>query len=130
MKEIARNAYLNKLITSRNVNLIKIITGIRRCGKSYLLDPIFKNYLISDGVPEDHIIHLNLELDKNKEYRDSTTLREYVESKIVDDDQYYVLLDEIQLVDGFEGVLSVFLLCTMLTLMSLVAILNFYLAIL
>lgn len=109
MKEIARDAYLNKLIASRGINLIKIITGIRRCGKSYLLDPIFKNYLISDGVSKDHIIHLNLELDKNKEYRDSTTLRKYVEGKIVDDKQYYVLLDEIQLVDGFEGVLSGFL---------------------
>lgn len=109
MKEIPRATYLNRLIESRGIHLIKIITGLRRSGKSYLLDPIFRNFLLKDGVSADHIIHLNLEEDKNKHLRDATKLREYVESKIKDDGQYYVLLDEIQLVPEFEGVLSGFL---------------------
>ncbi|MBQ9180585.1 ATP-binding protein [Candidatus Saccharibacteria bacterium] len=109
MQEIPRDKYLQKLISHQRVPLIKVITGIRRCGKSYLLDPIFKNYLIGQGVPEDHIIHLNLEFDKNKIYRNPTALREYVEGRIGDSGQYYVLLDEIQLVPEFEGVLSGFL---------------------
>ena len=109
MKKIARDIYLKKLIASRGIDLVKIITGIRRSGKSYLLNPIFRDYLISDGVAEDHIIYINLELDSNKHLRNSTTLREYVEDKITDNAEYYVLLDEIQLVSGFEGVLSDFL---------------------
>lgn len=64
---IERNDYLNKLILRKNNGLIKIITGIRRCGKSYLLDPIFKNYLINDGVEENHIIKIDLEMRDNIE---------------------------------------------------------------
>lgn len=109
MKQIARDAYLNKLVESRGVNLIKIVTGIRRSGKSYLLDPIFKDYLIQDGVPEDHIIHINLEERKNKYLLDPDALYSYVKAFITDNKQHYLLLDEIQLVPDFESVLSGFL---------------------
>lgn len=109
MKEIARNTYLKKLIDGRNIDLVKIITGIRRCGKSYLLDPIFKSYLLNDGVPNDHIIHVNLEDRKNKDLMDPDALYEFVKNKISDTNKYYVLLDEIQMVPDFESVLSGFL---------------------
>ena len=106
MKEIKRDIYLNRLINKRENGLIKIITGIRRCGKSYLLDPIFKNYLISTGVKEDHIIKVELDKTKNQKYLDAKLLDEYIHSKIKDDNMYYVILDEIQLVNGFEYVLN------------------------
>ena len=106
MKEIKRDLYLNKIINRRENGLIKIITGIRRCGKSYLLDPLFKNYLLADGVKEDHIIKLELDRVENEKYRDSRALNEYIRSLIKDKDMYYVILDEIQLVKGFEFVLN------------------------
>ena len=106
MKEIQRDLYLNKIINRRENGLIKIITGIRRCGKSYLLDPLFKNYLLADGVKEDHIIKLELDRVENEKYRDSKALNEYIRSLIKDKDMYYVILDEIQLVKGFEFVLN------------------------
>lgn len=106
MKEIKRDLYLNKIINSRENGLIKIITGIRRCGKSYLLDPLFKNYLLADGVKEDHIIKLELDRVENEKYRDSKALNEYIRSLIKDKDMYYIILDEIQLVKGFEFVLN------------------------
>ncbi len=106
MKKIERDVYLNKLIHRRDNGLIKIITGIRRCGKSYLLDPLFIDYLKSVGVKEDHIIKLELDREKNKKYLDSKLLDEYIRSNITDSDMYYVILDEIQLVDGFEYVLN------------------------
>ena len=109
MKEIQRNVYLNRLISRRENGAIKIITGIRRCGKSYLLDPIFKNYLIQSGVKEDHIIKLELDREENKKYHDSHVLNEYIKSLIKDKEMYYILLDEIQLVEGFEAVLNGFL---------------------
>ena len=65
--EIKRNYYLNKLISKKNNSLIKIVTGIRRCGKSYLLDPIFKNYLLENGISEDHIIKLEIDSIENEE---------------------------------------------------------------
>ena len=68
MKQIKRDIYLNKLINRKENGMIKVVTGIRRSGKSYLLDPIFKNYLIDNGVKEDHIIKLDLEERKNKKY--------------------------------------------------------------
>jgi len=107
--EIKRDYYLKKLISKRHNNLIKIVTGIRRCGKSYLLDPIFKNYLLEDGVDEDHIIKLELDSIENEKYRDPHQLYEYVMNKVVDDNMYYVLLDEIQKVHDFESVLNSFL---------------------
>ena len=106
VKEIKRDLYLNKIINRRENGLIKIITGIRRCGKSYLLDPLFKNYLLADGVKEDHIIKLELDRVENEKYRDSKALNEYIRSLIKDKDMYYVILDEIQLVKGFEFVLN------------------------
>ena len=106
MKERKRDLYLNKIINRRENGLIKIITGIRRCGKSYLLDPLFKNYLLADGVKEDHIIKLELDRVENEKYRDSKALNEYIRSLIKDKDMYYVILDEIQLVKGFEFVLN------------------------
>ena len=109
MKEIKRDAYLNKLISRKENNLIKIITGIRRCGKSYLLDPLFKNYLLESGVNEDHIIKLELDKKENEKYRDSYELNEYIKSQIKDKGIYYILLDEIQMVEGFESVLNSFL---------------------
>lgn len=107
--EIKRNYYLNKLVSKRNNNLIKIVTGIRRCGKSYLLDPIFKNYLVDNGINEDHIIKLELDSIENEEYTDPKRLYEYVIEKAVDNDTYYVILDEIQKVNNFESVLNSFL---------------------
>ena len=106
---IKREQYLNELISARENKLIKVITGIRRCGKSYLLDPIFKNYLIESGIKEDHIIKLDLDLIENKKYRDPLELYNYIMNKIKVKKMYYVLLDEIQLVKDFEEVLNSFL---------------------
>lgn len=108
MKEkiIERNDYLDKLIARRENGLIKILTGIRRCGKSYMLDPIFKDYLINSGVDEDHIIKLDLDNIKNEKYLDPIELTNYIESHITDDNIYYILLDEIQRVKKFEAVLN------------------------
>lgn len=107
--EINRNYYLNKLISKRNNKLIKIVTGIRRCGKSYLLDPIFKNHLLDNGVDENHIIKLELDSIENEEYTNPKKLYEYVMEKAIDSDIYYVILDEIQKVKDFESVLNSFL---------------------
>ena len=109
MMEIKRNYYLNKLISKRNNKLIKIVTGIRRCGKSYLLDPIFRNYLLDNGVDENHIIKLEFDSIENEEYTNPKKLYEYVMQKVVDKDTYYVILDEIQKVSDFESVLNSFL---------------------
>ena len=106
MKDISRDIYLAKLISRKENNLIKILTGIRRCGKSYLLDPLFKNYLIKSGVKENHIIKLELDKEENKKFRDPHVLNEYIKSQIKDKDMYYILLDEIQLVTDFESVLN------------------------
>ena len=109
MKEIKRDIYLNKLIDRKENDMIKVITGIRRCGKSYLMDPIYKNYLLSTGVKEDHIIKLELDSVENEEYLDRHKLYKYIMGQIKDDKIYYILLDEIQKVDGFESVLNSFL---------------------
>ncbi len=84
MKEIKRDIYLNKLISRRENGLIKVITGIRRCGKSYLLDPLYKNYLLKSGVKENHIIKLELDREENSKYRDPHELNLYVKSQIKD----------------------------------------------
>ncbi len=106
MKEIKRDIYLNRLISRKENGLIKIVTGIRRCGKSYLLNELFVNYLTKSGVKEDHIIRLALDKEENKKYHDAKKLNEYIFSNIKDDDMYYVIVDEIQLVEGFEFVLN------------------------
>ena len=107
--EIERNYYLSKLISKKENKLIKIITGIRRSGKSYLLDPIFKNYLLESGVKENHIIKLELDSIENEEYTNPKKLYEYIMNKVTDNNTYYIILDEIQKVDNFESVLNSFL---------------------
>jgi len=107
--EIQRDTYLNKLIRSKNNGLIKIITGIRRCGKSYLLFNLFKKHLLEQGIPKEHIIALALDDIQNKEYRSPDKLYSYVKSQIKDENMYYLLLDEIQFVPEFEDVLNGFL---------------------
>ena len=109
MKDIKRTLYLNKLIQRKENNLIKIITGIRRCGKSYLLYPLFKNYLLSTGIKEDHIIKIDLDLRMNKDFLNPDYLDSYIRNQIKDEKMYYVLLDEIQKVEDFESVLNGFL---------------------
>ena len=108
--EIARDLYLTKLKNKKNNKLIKIITGLRRSGKSYLLDPIFKNSLIADGVREDHIIKVDLDSIENRDLTsDGLNLYNYIMNKIKDNEMYYILLDEIQKVKDFESVLNSFL---------------------
>ena len=107
--EIKREFYLKKLIDGLDNGLIKIVTGIRRCGKSYLLDPIFKDYLCETGVKEDHIIKIDLDERENYIYHNPDELNKYVKDKITDKDKYYILLDEIQEVKEFESVLIGFL---------------------
>lgn len=109
MEVIDRGSYLQKLIDRRENGLIKVITGIRRCGKSFLLDPLFKEYLMKEGVKEDHIIKLDLDERRNHKYLDPDALDEYVRNLIIDDNMYYLLLDEVQKVDDFESVLNGFL---------------------
>ena len=104
--EIKRDYYLQKLIDRKNNHLIKIITGIRRCGKSYLLNHLFKNYLLDNGVSSNHIIMIALDDDGNSDLLDSKNLRKYIDDKILDDNLYYILLDEIQMVPNFEGLLN------------------------
>ena len=107
--EIKRDFYLNKLIGHKKNGMVKIVTGVRRCGKSYLLLKLFKKHLLDSGVPEDHIVSIALEGYGNKHLQSPDKLYEYVTSKIVDDKDYYILLDEIQLVPDFESVVNGFL---------------------
>lgn len=104
-----REEYLNKLISADGNGMIKIITGIRRCGKSFLLFNIFRKYLLEQGVAENHIIQVNLEDRRNKKLRNPDALLEYVDAQIVDKDKYYILLDEVQMVSEFEDVLNSYL---------------------
>lgn len=104
--EINRNRYLNTLLRKRNNGLIKIITGIRRCGKSYLLGTIFKNALIDEGVSENHILHMSLDSFENEKYLNPKEFYTWATEKITDNKTYYFLLDEIQLMDRFESVLN------------------------
>lgn len=121
--EIQRNFYLDKLIKRKNNGLIKVITGIRRCGKSYLLNTIFYHHLLESGVPEDHIIRFAfdsaddlyligenlIELEKKNRKVDPEKFMAYVRTKAVDSDIYYLLLDEVQMLDCFETVLNGYL---------------------
>lgn len=104
--EIKRNYYLNKLIEAQNDGLIKVVTGIRRCGKSYLLNVLFTNYLLQNNVKNDHIIKVALDDFNNEKLLIPKNLSEYINEKIIDDDIYYVILDEIQLVPNFEAILN------------------------
>ena len=104
--EIQRNIYLDTLKRKKNNGLIKIITGIRRCGKSYLLRTIFKQYLLADGVPDDHIVEMSFDSIENAAYLEPQKFYAFAKAKIQDDELYYFLLDEIQLMDNFEAVLN------------------------
>lgn len=107
-KYINRYIYLQKLIARRDNGEIKIITGSRRCGKSWLLNKIYKDYLVADGVPEENIISVSFDIDEDVDGNDLTNptiLKQYLYSQIKNEDEnYYVFLDEIQLVDGFERI--------------------------
>ena len=107
--EIKRDHYLNKLIGHKKNGLVKIVTGIRRCGKSYLLFKLFRDHLISSGVKEDHIISVALDDYGNKPLLDPDELYRHVKNSITDGGDYYILLDEIQLVKAFESVVNGFL---------------------
>lgn len=107
--EINRDLYLNKLIRHKHNGMIKVITGIRRCGKSYLLFELFYKHLLDCGIAGDHIIKIALDDRKNKHLRAPDALCDYIHSEIKDDDMYYILLDEVQFVDEFEDVLNSFL---------------------
>lgn len=104
--DIKRDKYLNDLVNRMHNGMIKVVTGIRRCGKSYLLFHIFKNYLLEQGVPVSHIITIELDQRKNKKYRDPDAILDYIESLIEDDEQYYIMLDEVQMLQEFEEVLN------------------------
>ena len=104
--EIKRDKYLEDLKNRMNNGMIKVVTGIRRCGKSYLVFVIFKNYLLKSGIPENHIIEIALDDRKNKEYRTPDAILAYVEKMIEDEDNYYLLLDEVQMLEDFEEVLN------------------------
>ena len=104
--EIKRDRYLNTLISKEYNGLIKVITGMRRCGKSYLLFTLFKEHLLSEGVAEDHIIEIAFDAFENRKYRDPDVLYPYLKEQIKDDAMYYVLLDEIQLLGEFESILN------------------------
>ena len=104
--QIKRDYYLNKLIDAKNDGLIKVITGIRRCGKSYLLNTLFYEYLLENDVSDDHIIKVALDDSDNEELLIPKNLSKYIKDKIIDKEIYYVILDEIQLVEKFEGVLN------------------------
>lgn len=104
--EFKREEFLNRLIQKKHNGLIKVITGIRRCGKSYLLFSLFKKYLLNEGIPESHIIEIAFDSFENKKYRDPEVLYPYIKSLLKDNDMYYIFLDEVQLLAEFESVLN------------------------
>lgn len=106
VKEIKRDYYLEQLIKREGNGLIKIVTGIRRCGKSYLLRTLFKNHLLENGVDEKHIIEMAFDLFDNIEYRDPKIFYLWAKEQLQDNEKYYFLLDEVQLLDEFVSVLN------------------------
>ena len=106
---IQRDHYLDELVSLQGNGMIKVITGMRRCGKSYLLFDIFVSYLEEQGIAPDHIIKIDLEDFKNRVLRNPDNLYSYVESRIMDDRMHYILLDEVQMLEHFEDVLNGFL---------------------
>ncbi len=104
--EIKRDDYLNKLISRQNNGLVKVITGLRRSGKSYLLFNIFQKYLIKNGIKKSHIISIALDDLSNEKLRDPYNMLDFIKGKIVDDNLYYIMLDEVQYLDRFEEVLN------------------------
>jgi uncharacterized protein len=106
--EIKRDRYLQQLIESRQNGFIKVITGIRRCGKSYLLNVLFYHYLLENGVSDDHIIRIDLEDRMNKDLRNPDVMLHYVQDRIKDKELYYIIIDEVQFMDEFVDVLNSF----------------------
>ena len=106
---IKRDFYLSKLIQHKKNGMVKIITGIRRCGKSYLLFKLFRDHLLESGIKEDHIISIALDDFGNRKLQNPDELYNYVKAQIVDNEDYYILLDEIQLVPEFESVINGFM---------------------
>lgn len=104
--EIKRDKYLEDLKDRMHNGMIKVVTGIRRCGKSYLIFTIFKEYLINEGVKEEHIIEMEFDKKENAKYRNPDALLDYVKESIKDPEDYYVLLDEVQMLGDFEEVLN------------------------
>ena len=104
--EIKRDVYLDKLIRKKKNGLIKVVTGVRRCGKSYLLFHLFHDYLLDSGVAEDHIIEIALDDRSNKELRDPDVILKFIKECIKDKEDYYIILDEVQYLDEFEDVLN------------------------
>lgn len=104
--EIKRDIYLNQLINARQNGFIKVVTGPRRCGKSFLLTTLFHNHLLSEGIAEDHIIEVALEDRMNQKLRDPDAMLEYVRSRIIDEKLYFIILDEVQKMGDFVDVLN------------------------
>lgn len=105
-KQIQRDFYLNQLIANKDRSVCKVVTGMRRSGKSYLLFTLFYEWLLDNGVPENRIIKIDLETQKNKPFRDSEKLYSHLKSLFRDKERYYILLDEIQEVDSFEDLVN------------------------
>ena len=105
-KIIQRDYYLNQLVERKENGLIKVITGIRRCGKSYLLRTLFRKHLVENGVDEDHIIEMALDLYENIDYRDPKVFYPWAKDKIKDESKYFFLLDEIQMMNDFVSILN------------------------
>ena len=105
-KQIQRDFYLHQLIANKDRSVCKVVTGMRRSGKSYLLFTLFYEWLLDNGVPENRIIKIDLETQKNKPFRDSEKLYSHLKSLFRDEERYYILLDEIQEVDGFEDLVN------------------------
>lgn len=103
---VNRSTYIDQLIRSKGNGLIKIITGLRRSGKSFLLKKLFRQHLLDDGIKEDHIIIIDMESRKNKPFKDPDYLLDWVEKEMKDDDTYYIIIDEVQEVNDFVEVLS------------------------
>ena len=101
-----RDFYTQQLVRKMHNGMIKVVTGIRRCGKSYLLFNLFRNHLVSENVPEDHILEMAFDMYENKEFQDPEVFYPHIKSHIKDGGMYYVLLDEIQLLGDFEAILN------------------------
>ncbi len=104
--EIHRDLYLSKLLLRKHNTLIKVITGVRRCGKSFLLSTIFKRHLMANGVKEDHIVEVAFDDKESEQYRNPDTFYNYAKSRLADSEMHYFLLDEVQLLGDFEAVLN------------------------
>ena len=104
--KIERPIYMQQLINSKDNGLIKIVTGLRRVGKSYLLKTLFKEYLLGEGIRKDHVLIIDLEDRRNKAFRNPDYLLDWVDAQMKDDEQYYIIIDEVQRVDEFVDMLG------------------------